>query len=307
MSQEDVAAKVKLSRAALMKLLLFAILAWGVFGLVSFFGPPLLRCVAPTLAASIEPGTFGDMFGAGNAFFSALAFAAVAYTLWLQTQELEEARAERREARADSKENIKLQEAIAKSQEEAAKAQLKVAQSGDVYRAYARVYGSDFIGRYFRLCWLFSHIEKDKSSLEDIEKFLKLGSLGRHLHQRASGKPARYDPTFVGLYAEGERVNRGEVVAKRVHEDIEQCADAIVDLWPAYHMGLLDVQLLALNEEFVSESPMRSFQQVREWLAVICPADRGRLGVIDLFVNELTQDWHRWMKEEFGDDWQPPL
>ena len=50
-----------------------------------------------------ERGTFGDMFGAVNVLFTGLAFAILAYTVWLQRKELEYQRQELRETRLELK------------------------------------------------------------------------------------------------------------------------------------------------------------------------------------------------------------
>ncbi|MFI4915399.1 MAG: hypothetical protein ACIAS6_02690 [Phycisphaerales bacterium JB060] len=234
MEDQTVTAKVKLSREAIKRLLLYAILAWVAFGVVSFFFPPLLRWLAPTFAKSIEPGTFGDMFGAGNAFFSALAFGAVAYTLWLQTQELEEAKHERREARQDSKENIKLQEKIAAMQ-------LKVAQSGDVYAAYARVAGSDFSSRLERLKWL----EWRYGSTSDFECMeharIPFNELNRIMGDAQLRQPPLHYSEMTVREAE---IPRGYLapaaIARRVTDDVQYCLSAIVDLRPALKLGFME-------------------------------------------------------------------
>ena len=43
--------------------------------------------VASSFSSWGERGQFGDMFGAANAFFAALAFCGVAYSLWLQAEQ----------------------------------------------------------------------------------------------------------------------------------------------------------------------------------------------------------------------------
>ena len=55
---------------------LLVILLWSVNFLVTFNHPPEVR------------GTFGDMFGAVNALFTGLAFAAVIYAIFLQKHEV---------------------------------------------------------------------------------------------------------------------------------------------------------------------------------------------------------------------------
>ena len=57
-----------------------------------------------------DRGTFGDLFGAANALFSALAFAALIYTILLQREEIKRNRAEITLNRKDLAKNAKLQQ-----------------------------------------------------------------------------------------------------------------------------------------------------------------------------------------------------
>ncbi len=63
------------NRRALVTLLILVFLVWVLGGLVAL--------------SRVEPGEFGDMFGAVNALFSGLAFAAIVFTIRQQKEELE--------------------------------------------------------------------------------------------------------------------------------------------------------------------------------------------------------------------------
>jgi hypothetical protein len=78
-------------------LIWFIALVAAVFSLWLFFGWFALA------QHHVEPGVFGDMFGAANALFSALAFAALIYTVLLQREELRLQRQELAENRAELK------------------------------------------------------------------------------------------------------------------------------------------------------------------------------------------------------------
>ncbi|UYV13001.1 MAG: hypothetical protein NCW75_01640 [Phycisphaera sp.] len=213
---------------------------WLAFGALALNADGVLCWLGYDAASTIEPGTFGDMFGAGNAFFSALAFAAVAYTLWLQLQELEEARLDRREAREDSKENIKLQGEIAESQRSATQMQLKVAQSGDVYATYARVAGSEFMERLQRLQWIASanvDFVKQNNGIRYLFAPQTVGDLLYHNHRGSA--PNHYSAGRIPkeeLYAAG---SSPVALADRVIADVRYCISALVDLQPLLKLELM--------------------------------------------------------------------
>jgi hypothetical protein len=78
--------------------LAIVVIAWGLSGLL--------------LHGDEDRGTFGDMFGAVNALFSGLAFAALIFTVWMQRVELSLQRQElelTREELRGQKEEMKLQ------------------------------------------------------------------------------------------------------------------------------------------------------------------------------------------------------
>ena len=68
----------------LIKLILLVIVIWGISALLIMF----------FLSEWSERGTFGDLFGAVNALFSALAFAVLIYTIVLQREEIKQNREE---------------------------------------------------------------------------------------------------------------------------------------------------------------------------------------------------------------------
>ena len=68
----------------LIKLILMVVLIWGLSAvLIMIF-----------LSEWSDRGTFGDLFGAVNALFSALAFAVLIYTIILQREEIKQNREE---------------------------------------------------------------------------------------------------------------------------------------------------------------------------------------------------------------------
>ncbi|WP_148087793.1 hypothetical protein [Gemmata obscuriglobus] len=97
------------------------VLAWGVYWalIVNAFKPDESLIVTDPNATSVEKervsakaqaidrahaarGQFGDMFGAINALFSALALAVLIYTMWLQRKSLAETQEEMRLARTEA-------------------------------------------------------------------------------------------------------------------------------------------------------------------------------------------------------------
>ena len=64
-----------------------------------------------------ERGQFGDMFGAVNALFSALAFAILIVTMWMQREELELQRAEVRQTNLELKRTADAQEMTRRAME----------------------------------------------------------------------------------------------------------------------------------------------------------------------------------------------
>lgn len=214
---------------------------WLAFGALALNADGVLCWLGYDAASTIEPGTFGDMFGAGNAFFSALAFAAVAYTLWLQLQELEEARLDRREAREDSKENIKLQGEIAAMQ-------FKVAQSGDVYAAFASVAGNEFMTRIQRLRWLAKVFEETSSPglmPTGLAMMDRTGVMKLLYWNQGEAIPQYYahQINVGGISAEPHEDFRES--ADRVIQDAIFCVDALIDLRPALLLGLFDEAILS--------------------------------------------------------------
>jgi hypothetical protein len=76
------------------------IIIWGVFGIFPFF----------IFDKWADRGTFGDMFGAINSLFSALAFGGVIYTIYLQKTELGLQRLELIETRKELSRSAEAQE-----------------------------------------------------------------------------------------------------------------------------------------------------------------------------------------------------
>lgn len=83
----------------LLKLILLVITIWGLSAILIIF----------FLSEWTERGTFGDLFGAVNALFSALAFAALIYTIVLQREEIKQNREEIVLNRKELEKNSKLQ------------------------------------------------------------------------------------------------------------------------------------------------------------------------------------------------------
>ncbi|MEK9566825.1 MAG: hypothetical protein VW125_06935 [Flavobacteriaceae bacterium] len=96
----------------LIKLILLVVLIWALSAvLIMFF-----------LSEWSDRGTFGDLFGAVNALFSALAFAVLIYTIILQREEIKQNREEivlnRKELEKSSKLQRKAQEVLIKQVEQ---------------------------------------------------------------------------------------------------------------------------------------------------------------------------------------------
>ena len=90
----------------LIKLIVFVILIWGASAIL----------IILLLSEWSERGNFGDLFGAVNALFSALAFAVLIYTIVLQREEIKQNREEivlnRKELQKSSKLQRKAQEVL---------------------------------------------------------------------------------------------------------------------------------------------------------------------------------------------------
>lgn len=82
------------------QLILLVIFIWGLSGLL----------IILFLDNWSDRGTFGDLFGAANALFSALAFAALIYTIVLQRDEIKQNREEIRRNRKELAKGAKLQQ-----------------------------------------------------------------------------------------------------------------------------------------------------------------------------------------------------
>ncbi len=96
----------------LIKLILLVVIIWGVSAiLIMFF-----------LSEWSDRGTFGDLFGAVNALFSALAFAVLIYTIILQREEIKQNREEivlnRKELEKSGKIQRKSQEVLIRQVEQ---------------------------------------------------------------------------------------------------------------------------------------------------------------------------------------------
>ena len=84
-----------------MLLLLLVLLLWAATLLV-----PWLIPVIPwpeSARAQVQPGTFGDMFGAANALFSGLAFAGVVWAIRTQQADIEHSAAVARQATEETR------------------------------------------------------------------------------------------------------------------------------------------------------------------------------------------------------------
>ena len=96
----------------LIKLILLVIVIWGISALLIMF----------FLSEWSERGTFGDLFGAVNALFSALAFAVLIYTIVLQREEIKQNREEivlnRKELEKSGKLQRKAQEVLIRQVEQ---------------------------------------------------------------------------------------------------------------------------------------------------------------------------------------------
>lgn len=271
---------------------------WFFMGLLALNIKNVVGLFSAEAAGSIEPGTFGDMFGAANALFSALAFAVIVITMWLQVKEL-------KESRLDRKTNLEHQEVIARSQEAAAEMQLLVAQSGAVFTAYLRVFGADFAARFDRLKWVVQNIspEHDSDTLADQ---LEAHNLLAFFATAPSDPPAHYNASLVRTSEMSQQSSGDVVVAQRVHEDIESCADAILDLWPAYNLGLIDLAAISAHEALQTRSTWYKCSRVCEWLEAISNEESERLQMLKRIESEMERDFNRYMKEEFGDDLSIP-
>jgi len=96
----------KAKSSLLLKLILLVIVIWGVSAIL----------IMVFLSEWSDRGTFGDLFGAVNALFSALAFAVLIYTIVLQREEIKQNREEivlnRKELEKSSKLQRKAQEVL---------------------------------------------------------------------------------------------------------------------------------------------------------------------------------------------------
>ena len=110
--------------ASLPTVIAVVVIVWVAFGIAVYF----------TFPDQETRGQFGDMFGAVNALFSALAFAILIHTLWLQREDLDIQRQELQDTREELKgqrKALETQSAHAAGQLAALQAQLK--QSGKAY------------------------------------------------------------------------------------------------------------------------------------------------------------------------------
>lgn len=215
---------------------------WLAMGWLAFNIKSVIGVFSKRAAESIEPGTFGDMFGAANALFSALAFAVIVITLWLQIKEL-------KEARLDRKANLEHQEVIAKSQESAAAMQLKVARSGDVYVAYARVAGSEFVDRIQRLRWLCDAsrtvpFDGHPLTLDRLFKFRNLMHVLSKIQDMSP--PAHYQAARSKGGGNSFQLGTHKDLAIQVLDDVQQCVHGILDLRAAIALDLLDARTIRL-------------------------------------------------------------
>ncbi|MBS9463351.1 hypothetical protein KIM67_13110 [Flagellimonas sp. 389] len=96
----------------LIKLILLVVLIWGLSAIL----------IMTFLSEWSDRGTFGDLFGAVNALFSALAFAVLIYTIILQREEIKQNREEivlnRKELEKSSKLQRKAQDVLIKQVEQ---------------------------------------------------------------------------------------------------------------------------------------------------------------------------------------------
>ncbi|WP_420322747.1 hypothetical protein [Flagellimonas sp.] len=96
----------------LIKLILMVVLIWGLSAVL----------IILFLSEWSDRGTFGDLFGAVNALFSALAFAVLIYTIILQREEIKQNREEiilnRKELEKSSKLQRKAQDVLIKQVEQ---------------------------------------------------------------------------------------------------------------------------------------------------------------------------------------------
>lgn len=94
------------TKGILVKLIVLVIVIWAI-------SAALIMMVLPEWS---DRGTFGDLFGAVNALFSALAFAALIYTIILQREEIKQNRNEivlnRKELQKSSRLQQKSQEVL---------------------------------------------------------------------------------------------------------------------------------------------------------------------------------------------------
>ncbi|WP_298895116.1 hypothetical protein [uncultured Psychroserpens sp.] len=96
----------------LIKLILLVVLIWGLSAVL----------IIVFLSEWSDRGTFGDLFGAVNALFSALAFAVLIYTIVLQREEIKQNREEivlnRKELEKSGKLQRKAQEVLIRQVEQ---------------------------------------------------------------------------------------------------------------------------------------------------------------------------------------------
>ncbi|HKK87366.1 MAG TPA: hypothetical protein VJ917_00865 [Saprospiraceae bacterium] len=99
-TENNMPTKKKLRLGLFLQLILLVIFIWGLSAVL----------IVLFLDNWSERGTFGDMFGAVNALFSALAFAALIYTVVLQREEIKQNREEIRRNRKELAKGAKLQQ-----------------------------------------------------------------------------------------------------------------------------------------------------------------------------------------------------
>ncbi len=129
----------------LIKLIILVIFIWGLSAL-------LIIVLLPNWS---DRGTFGDLFGAVNALFSALAFAALIYTIVLQREEIKENREEIILNRKELAKGAKLQQ----------KAQQVLIQQVEQTHLSAKMNAMRTIVEYYN-----NQISNPKSTEETIEK-----------------------------------------------------------------------------------------------------------------------------------------
>ena len=129
----------------MIKLIILVIFIWGLSAV-------LIIVLLPNWS---DRGTFGDLFGAVNALFSALAFAALIYTIVLQREEIKENREEITLNRKELAKGAKLQQ----------KAQQVLIQQVEQTHLSAKMNAMRIIVDYYN-----NQISNPKSTEETIEK-----------------------------------------------------------------------------------------------------------------------------------------